>query len=114
MVMEMGKWIEIRRHAGFVFHVWSRKILRWLVGLPALGLLLFAAPMAGHPVAGWLFKLQAVFYVIVMLGWLAERTGIKLKMAVIPYYFCLVNAATLVGFARAIKGQRMAVWGTGR
>jgi hypothetical protein len=99
---------------GFVFHVWSRKILRWLVGLPAIGLLVFSAPMIAHPVAGWLFKLQALFYTAVLLGWIAERTRIKLKATVIPYYFFLVNAATLVGFSRAIKGQRMAVWGTGR
>jgi len=26
MVREMGQWIDIRHHVGFVFHVWSRKV----------------------------------------------------------------------------------------
>jgi len=114
MVREMGQWIDIRRHAGFVFHVWSRKILRWLVGLPAIGLFLCSTPMVGDPVLRWLFLMQILFYVMVLCGWLAERRGLRLKLAVIPYYFCLVNAATLVGFFRAMRGQRMATWGTGR
>ncbi len=114
MVMEMGKWIRISRHMGFVFHVWSRKILRWLVGVPAIGLFVASIPMAMCPVAGWLFKLQALFYAAVLAGWLAERTRTKLKPVVIPYYFFLVNAATLVGLLRAVRGQRLAVWGTGR
>ena len=114
MVREMGQWIDIRRHTGFVFHVWSRKVLRWLVGLPAIGLFVFSAPMLGMPLLRWIFLMQAAFYLVVLCGWLAETHGVRLKLAVIPYYFCLVNAATLVGFFRAMRGQRMATWGTTR
>jgi poly-beta-1,6-N-acetyl-D-glucosamine synthase len=34
----------------------------------------------------------------------------KSKITYIPYYFCLVNYAALLGTLRAITGKRQATW----
>lgn len=114
MVLMMGCYLNIFRHPWFTFHLFSRKVLRWLIGVPAVGL--FVANIGLLHLVPFQFTLaaQILFYVLAVAGYLLDRFGIKQGLLALPYYFCLVNYASLVGFFKAVCGQRMAVWSTGR
>jgi glycosyltransferase involved in cell wall biosynthesis len=94
-----------------VWMLLSHRALRWL-NAPALTALLAASawlapqsPLYAAALAG-----QAAFYALALGGWLAERTGRGLGRLAIPYYFCLVSAAGVAGFARFVRGRAEAVW----
>ncbi len=114
MALLMNRYLNLARHPWFALHVCSRKVLRWLVAVPAAGL--FAANLAllHLPLFQLTFAVQIAFYIAAFTGYLADRLGIKHGLLALPFYFCLVNYASLVGFSRAIRGERIAVWSTGR
>jgi len=114
MVLLIGRYLNVLRHPLFTFHLLSRKVLRWLVAVPAIGLLAANFFLLDVAVFRWTLAAQAVFYVLALLGGALDRVGVKQGMLALPYYFCLVNAASLVGFLKAVCGQRMATWSTGR
>jgi len=115
MVLEMRRYLALARHWGFVVHVWLRKVLRWLIGVPALAALIASMVLAGlHPFYLVALLGQLAFYGAACIGWGLERKGKAHPLLALPFYFCLVNAASLVGLWRAIRGQRLAVWKTGR
>jgi len=53
---------------------------------------------------------QGVFYALAAAGFVAERLGRRLGPLALPYYFCTVSAAGVVGLARAARGGAEAVW----
>jgi cellulose synthase/poly-beta-1,6-N-acetylglucosamine synthase-like glycosyltransferase len=114
MVLLMNRYLNVLRHPFFTLHVYSRKVLRWLIGVPAVGL--FAANLAllHIPLFQLTFAAQIVFYAAALVGYVADWLGIKQGLLALPFYFCLVNYASLVGFSRAMRGLRIAVWSTGR
>jgi len=94
-----------------VWMLLSHRALRWL-NAPALAALLAAsawlAPQSALHAAA--LAGQAAFYALALGGWVAERTGRGLGRLAIPYYFCLVSAAGVAGFARFVRGRADAVW----
>lgn len=114
MVLLIGRYLNVVRHPVFAFHLLSRKVLRWLIGVPAAGLLAANLFLLDVPAFQLLLAAQAAFYAVAMLGWLLDRFGLKQGILALPYYFCLVNLASLVGFFKALGGHRMATWSTGR
>lgn len=94
-----------------VWQLVSHRLLRWLGPVFLAGALVssaYLAPRSGLYLV--LFVLQALFYVLAALGALGERLGWRLRLLAIPYYFCLVNLAGLVGFLRAMTGNVQATW----
>lgn len=114
MVLLMNEYLDVGKHPWFAWHVYSRKVMRWLIGIPACGLLLANLGLLRIALFQLVFAAQILFYLIALLGWFLDRRGIRQGALALPFYFCLVNAASLVGFRRALQGQRMAVWATGR
>jgi cellulose synthase/poly-beta-1,6-N-acetylglucosamine synthase-like glycosyltransferase len=101
----------------------SHKLLRWFV--PVFMLSTFAASLfltnttsltIGHfySVILWL---QVAFYGLAMLGYLLAKARMKLRLPLlnIPYYFCLINLASLNGVMKLLLGKPVRVWrATGR
>lgn len=114
MVLMIGRYLNVLRHPWFTFHLFSRKVLRWLIGVPAAGLFVANLGLLHLPPFQLLFAAQVIFYAAALAGYLLDRYGVKQRLLALPYYFCLVNCASLVGFCKAICGQRVAVWSTGR
>jgi cellulose synthase/poly-beta-1,6-N-acetylglucosamine synthase-like glycosyltransferase len=114
MVLAAGRYISFRRHPWFVLHVYSRKVLRWSVAIPVIGLLVSNAALLRTPVFQVAGALQALFFAAALAGLFLDRLGLRQRWLALPFYFCLVNAASLVGFFQAIRGRRLAVWTTGR
>jgi len=54
--------------------------------------------------------LQIMFYASAFLGLLLEKTGNRLGLLAIPFYFVLGNFASLVGFYKFLSGERYITW----
>ncbi len=103
------------RFGFYTIQVISHKLLRWLI--PVF--------MAGAFTANFfllnfgklhqsVFALQIAFYVLAIIGWLQSPRSSIFKLFYVPYYFCLVNYASLLGIIGNYRGQKFAVWNTVR
>lgn len=96
-------------HPGIFFNVVSHKALRWLAGL--FMILLFVANLAlvGRPGFYVIFLVvQLLFYAAAAIGYLLRDR--RKTVFNIPYYFCLLNFAALVGLWQYLAGRRISSW----
>jgi cellulose synthase/poly-beta-1,6-N-acetylglucosamine synthase-like glycosyltransferase len=103
------------RHGFFAVQFLSHKVLRWFVPVFMLTALLANLWLA----VGSAFYLatlaaQALFYAAAATGMLLERTGHTVRVLNIPYYFCAVNIASLMGIWQAVGGQTYTTWNSSR
>jgi hypothetical protein len=56
------------------------------------------------------FVAQSAFYVAALVGWACARAGLKIGPLALPYYFALANAASVVAFAKFIRGEAHVTW----
>lgn len=73
--------------------------------LYAANLLLLA-----HPAFLALFVLQNAFYVLALVGTLLRRGGVQSRVLFIPFYFVMVNAASVAAIATYLGGDRLSSW----
>ncbi|MFN8543951.1 MAG: glycosyltransferase family 2 protein [Candidatus Binatia bacterium] len=114
-----GKWylrdfFHPLRHPWFCWQVLSHRILRWAVPLfllVALGANLFLLDRPFYLLA---FLAQLTFYGAALAGWLLERRHVRVRVLMVPLYFCLVNVAPLLALRSLLRGERKVVWETGR
>ena len=114
MVLAIKHYLNILRHPWFIFHLFSRKVLRWLIGIPACGLFISNLGLLHLSLFQFLFVAQIAFYSTALVGCLLQRYGFKQSFLALPFYFCLVNLASVVGLWKVIRGQRISVWSPGR
>ena len=90
----------------------SHKLLRHLVPFFLLLLLLSNAALAlTEPLFRVALGWQLLFYAAAALGFqLRRRRAGRRRLLTVPYYFCLVNAAALLGVLSIVRGARLAVW----
>jgi hypothetical protein len=62
----------------------------------------------------WLFLGQVAFYAVALLGWGLERAGIKARLLILPFYFCLVNISPLLAMWSLLRGDIKVTWDTAR
>lgn len=97
------------------FQLLSHKVLRWLVPWFALTLFLSSGALySQNNFYAALFWLQGIFYLSAFLGWVAEKTGRKMKILSLPFYFCVVNLAAMIALIRTVRGQKAVTWSTVR
>ncbi len=101
-------WIQPRHW----FALMSHKVLRWFVPL-----FLFVALLTSICLWQLLFYrfavlLQAGFYALAMAGWACESRRKPPKILYLPYYFCLVNLASLLGIIKFLRGSLSPTWQT--
>ncbi len=94
----------------FSWQLASHKLLRYLVFIPLVGVLLasFALQSAGgfYQLALWS---QLLFYLLAAMGLQYERNGRSFSFT-IPYYFCLINAASAQATWLFLRGRKIALW----
>ncbi|MFL5802109.1 MAG: glycosyltransferase family 2 protein [Roseiflexaceae bacterium] len=100
------------RYGFYALQLFSHKLLRRLVVFPLLGLLLVSPLLWSR---GRLYKLatlgQAAFYGLGLAGWLLGGTKIgRKKIFSIPFFFCMVNAASFVAALNVLRGKRIDFW----
>jgi len=99
------------RHKMFAFQMIAHKALRYAV--PFLLIAAFIASGWGSGSVVWLrFALigQLALYGAAIAGLVRERRKLKLGPLAIPYYFALANAASLVAFWKALRGDAYVTW----
>jgi hypothetical protein len=103
------------RFGFYTVQVISHKLLRWLIPLFMAGAFFANLSLLDfgrlHQI---IFALQISFYVLAMIGWLQSHRPSISKLFYVPYYFCLVNYASLLGIISNYRGQKFAVWNTVR
>ena len=97
------------------FQYVSHRVLRWTVVpffmMLALILNIVIVANGGSSVIYTLLLIaQAGFYLMAILGWIMEERNIKIKIFFIPYYFCMMNYAVVMGIIRFSKGKQSAIW----
>jgi cellulose synthase/poly-beta-1,6-N-acetylglucosamine synthase-like glycosyltransferase len=102
---------------GCIKELWmltSHRLLRWIGWL--LVLLALGGSIAlyeTHLFFRILVVAQLAFFSIATAGAVGERLSLSLGVFAMPYYFCLVSFAGLVGLLEAAMGRTHSVWATG-
>lgn len=96
----------------YAIQLFSHKILRYLVVFPLLALFL-VSPFLWK--AGFIYQMatigQVAFYSCALLGLRLNGTHFaRKKIFTIPFYFCMVNAASLVAIIKVLRGQQIKHW----
>jgi len=103
------------RYGLFAVQFLSHKVLRWLA--PVFMVFLLVANIAiAERSAVYAVTLagQFLFYAAALAGWLLSRSGNSIFMMNVPYYFCSVNLASLVGMLQALRGRTYTTWTSSR
>jgi cellulose synthase/poly-beta-1,6-N-acetylglucosamine synthase-like glycosyltransferase len=101
-------WTQFRHWLCLVSH----KILRWFVPFFLILILLSSFLLRSHPFFLVAVLAQAVFYALASVGWLAKGRGPR--AIYVPYYFCVVNLAALLGLIKSFSGSLSSTWQTVR
>ncbi len=116
-VMMVRDLLNPFRHGFYSVQLFSHKVLRRLMVIPLILLFVVNAILATHsPVYAALFGLQVLFYSIAVVGFSLSFVALgsvlrgPLKIAILPAYFCVVNAAALVAFINTVRGRRIHLW----
>jgi cellulose synthase/poly-beta-1,6-N-acetylglucosamine synthase-like glycosyltransferase len=100
------------RYGFYSLVLFTHKVLRRLTPLFLAGLLagsILALDRGRFYVLGATFQLG--FYAIATVGGIARSTPWgKHRLIGAPFFFCLANAAALVGLSHVISGKRIEVW----
>jgi cellulose synthase/poly-beta-1,6-N-acetylglucosamine synthase-like glycosyltransferase len=114
-----GIWILATEGRALIRHrrwtvLWqlaSHRVLRWMGPLFLAGALAASAVLArDSALYQVLLAGQLAFYLVAALGAVSEWRGWRTRFLSVPYYFCLVNLAGLVGLARVVAGNVQATW----
>lgn len=101
-------------HGLFAVQLVSHKVLRWLVGIFLVGALLSNVFLLD---VSWIYgtsmSVQLVFYLAALLGSPRFRLT-RFRVLAIPYYFCLINYASVRGIIENYRGVTYATWTTAR
>jgi len=85
----------------------SHKVLRW--AMPFLLALLFIlnVTLLGQKIYRVTLIVQVAFYTLALVGFVTKTSRVLFSA---PFYFCMQNAATLVGIWRGLRGQQSVMW----
>jgi len=92
------------------FIYWSHRIFRWMV--PFLLILLFIVNIFLSDALFYrsLFILQCIFYLLAIIGWMFIKTARLPFLLYVPFYFCNLNLALLLGFLRVVTKVQKTTW----
>lgn len=96
------------------FQFFSHRVLRWSI-TPFFLITIFIVNISLYLQYDYLIYkiflfLQISFYSLAALGYIAEKGQINLKVTYIPYYFCIMNYAVILGIYKFIRGQQNSLW----
>ena len=100
------------------FQLMSHKILRWTLPIVIIGAFFISNYLVwvdptNMPAAIFL-GLQIMFYLVALFAFALERKGIHNRLAAIPLYFLILNAASLVALVKTITTNLESTWETQR
>ena len=92
------------------FIYWSHRIFRWMI--PFLMILFFMVNifLLDGLIYKYLFILQCIFYLFAIIGWAGIKIANLPFLIYVPFYFCNLNSALLLGFLRAVANVQKTTW----
>jgi cellulose synthase/poly-beta-1,6-N-acetylglucosamine synthase-like glycosyltransferase len=90
-----------------LFFFLSHKVARLIVPPALIAIVLANVALLQSPFYRAIGVLQLAFYVLVAIGALFQ---LHPKVLRLPYYFCMINAAALVGMYHALRGRQTLRW----
>ena len=90
-----------------LFFLLSHKLARILVPFAMVAAFFGNLPLIRSRLYLWLFLGQTLFYCFAAAG---TKVQIKPKLLMLPYYFCMINAATFLGIYYAVTSHRKMSW----
>lgn len=97
----------------FPLYAWgliSHKLLRWLVPFFLLFVFISNLMLLNNSVYFVLFMIQIIFYALAALGLVLQGSSRPPFYLGIPFSFCLVNLASLVGVTKFVIGKKSGKW----
>ncbi|MFH0775500.1 MAG: glycosyltransferase family 2 protein [bacterium] len=112
MLLKNTLGIFLFNHPFLLFQFISHKLFRWFT---PFFLLIFLITNLILINACSIYKIclffQLLFYLFALIGWLFK---LRVKPFSIPFYFCLIQVASLIGFYKALTGKLRVTWTKGR
>lgn len=105
-----AKELFSKKNPFLAFQIVSHKLLRWFVGPLVLLNLLVSIMMSDQVTFFLMLCLHILFYSSAYIGWFYEKRGKHLSYLKIPYYFCLVNLAAMLGIYDFLRGKQAVSW----
>lgn len=92
------------------FALWSHKLIRWFT--PIFLILIFISNyfLIDNVFFNLIFKLQIIFYLSAILGYILSVFKIKLLPFSLVYYFTIINIGLLIGIIKFFTGKQTAFW----
>jgi cellulose synthase/poly-beta-1,6-N-acetylglucosamine synthase-like glycosyltransferase len=101
-------WIQPRHWLALISH----KLLRWFVPFYLFTVLITSLFLWQIPFYRFAVISQAGFYALAAIGWAVKSRREAPRIVYLPYYFVLVNLASLLGVIRAWSGSLSPTWQT--
>ena len=96
---------------GFCFI--SHKLLRWFVPFFLIAITIINLTLLESPLFRIILYVQLAFYSLALIGVFLRGSKFG-KPFTVPFYFCLINTAALVGIIKYFTGNRQAIWETAK
>jgi cellulose synthase/poly-beta-1,6-N-acetylglucosamine synthase-like glycosyltransferase len=98
------------QHTRHWFLLFSHKILRWFAPVFMVVLLLLSVLLAKAPLFAAALLVQVAFYFAAALGGILQQRQKNSRVFSVPFYFCVVNLASVVGCFRCLTGNLSGTW----
>jgi cellulose synthase/poly-beta-1,6-N-acetylglucosamine synthase-like glycosyltransferase len=112
-IVRLAPLLNFFKYGVLSFEYISHRVLRWTIAplaLPFIFILNLLLALSGDIFYQIILAGQIGFYLLAIVGLFLETRKIKLKIAFVPYYFCIMNYAVYKGFMRYIKGNQSVLW----
>lgn len=110
VIVKLWRLINPLRGKSWFIYI-SHRLLRWFAPFFLIILFILSASNKDSVYIQIFFALQLMFYAAALFGFAAQIA--KMRIATIlymPYYFCNLNLALLLGFFKAISNTQKATW----
>jgi cellulose synthase/poly-beta-1,6-N-acetylglucosamine synthase-like glycosyltransferase len=99
------------KFGGFSLSLFSHKVLRYNAGFFQILILCLNIVLSVHDAFyAVLLGIQGILYLLAFLGLVSEKRGASRSILYFPYYFCLVNSASVVALVKFLSGSRQSTW----
>jgi cellulose synthase/poly-beta-1,6-N-acetylglucosamine synthase-like glycosyltransferase len=92
------------------FMLMSHKVLRWFAPLFMVAMMIASLALWNLPLFRLAVFLQAGFYALALVGWMLQGRDKTWWGFSFAFYFCVVNAASLVGCMKCWRGDLSGTW----
>lgn len=111
-IQRLASRLSFRKTPMLYFQYVSHRVLRWTINpfLMILMLLINLQLATNSDFYLRLLMVQTLFYALSAAGYFLESKSLKIKIFFLPYYFCIMNYAVVIGLFRFLRKTQSAVW----